>query len=191
MEDNQREAALGQLLETPAAELAARRAQIQANAEAAGFSAEEIQDILNSRADLPRALLPEEREALLLSFESLDGPTYEALHPQVAAAKVSGYNCPCPDASVALVVDKTKAPPVWTDSPFGDVSIYDPNGDFLGGVAVGIQDGYLADIEVWWVDEPISPIPTGEQLLIEPPNYKRLRPRAIRSARSWLARWRK
>lgn len=191
MEDNEREAALGQLLETPAAELAARRAQIQARAEAAGFSAEEIQDILNSRADMPRALLPEEREALLLSCESLDGPTYEALHAQVAAAKVSEYNCACPCAGVGLVVDRTKAPPVWTDSPFGDVSIYDPNGEFIGGAMAWLDDGYLAGLEIWWVHEPISPIPTGDQLLIEPPNNKRLRPRAIRSARSWLARWRK
>jgi hypothetical protein len=111
MEDDERKAARRQLLETPAAELAARRAQIQAHAEVAGLSAEEIQEILNSRADLPRALLPEERDALRLSFVSLDGTTREALRAQVAAAKVSGYDCPCPCASVALVVDKTKVPP--------------------------------------------------------------------------------
>jgi hypothetical protein len=170
MEDDKREAAKRQLLETPAAELAARRAQIQAHAEAAGFSAEEIREILNSRADLPRTLLPEERDALLLSLVSLDGPTRAALHAQVAAAKVSGYDCPCPCASVALVVDKTKVPPVSvTEAVFGDVSIYDPDGEFIGDVLVGIQNGYLSDIEISWLDEPLSPIPPREQLVVEPP----------------------
>ena len=173
MEDDGREAAKRQLLETPAAELAARRMQIQALAEAAGFSAEEIREILNSRADLPRALLPEERDALLLYIVSLDGPTREALRAQVAAAKVSGYDCPCPCASVALVVDKAKVPPVNVRPSdycvFGDVSIYDPNGEFIGGVQVGIENGYLSGIEIWWIDEPISPIPPRDQLVVEPP----------------------
>jgi hypothetical protein len=170
MEDDHREAAKRQLLETPAAELVARRAQIQAHAEAAGFSAEEIQETLNSRADLPRALLPEEREALLLSFELLDGATREALRAQAAAAKVGRYDCPCPCASMGLVVDKTKVPPlsVW-EAPVGDVSIYDPDGEPLGGVLVWIEDGYLSSIEDWWLDEPISPIPPREQLIVEPP----------------------
>ena len=173
MEDDHREAAKRQLLETPAAELVARRAQIQAHAEAAGFSAEEIQEILNSRADLPRALLPQERDALLLSIVSLDGPARAAAQAQVAAAKVRGYDCPCPCASVALVVDKTKVPPVNVRPSdycvFGDVSIYDPDGEFIGGVHVGIKNGYLSDIEVWWMDEPISPIPPREQLIVETP----------------------
>jgi hypothetical protein len=194
MEDNEREAAKRQLLETPAAELAARRAQIQAHALAAGFSAEEIQELLNSRADLPRALLPEERDALLLSFESLDEPTRAPLRTQVAAAKVSRYDCPCPCATVGLVVDKTKAPPARVrETPFGDVSIYDPDGEVIGGVMVSIQGGYLSGIEIWWIDEPISPIPPRQQLVVEPPTNAPSRgARAIRCARSWLtARWRK
>ena len=170
MEDDKRETARRELLQTPAAELVARRAQIQAHAEAAGFSAEEIQAILNSRADLPRALLPEEREALLLSFVGLDGPMRAALSAQVEAARVGRYDCPCPCASVGLVVDKTKVPPlsVW-EAPVGGVSIYDPDGEFMGGVLVWIDDGYLSSIEVWWMDEPISPIPPREQLVVEPP----------------------
>ena len=195
MEDDEREAARRQLLETPAAELAVRRAQIQAHAEAAGFSAEEIREILNSRADLPRALLPEERDALLMSCESLDGPTYAGSRTQIAAAKVSRYNCACPCATVGLVVDKTKAPPVRrTDSPFGDVSIYDPDGEFIGGAMVWLDDdGYLSGLEIWWIHEPLSPIPPREQLVVEPPTNQPSRSaRAIRSARSWLtARWRK
>jgi len=173
MAHDERDAARRQLLETPAAELAARRAEIQAHAEAAGYSKEEIREILNSRADLPRALLPEERDALLLSFESLDEPTRAALRAQVAAVTVSGYDCACPCATVGLVVDKTKVPPlsVW-EAPVGDVSIYDPDGEHLGGVMVWIDDGYLSGIEVYYhFEPPISPIPPREQLVVEPPTY--------------------
>jgi hypothetical protein len=189
MEDNEREAAKRQLLETPAAELAARRAQIQAHAEAAGFSAEEIQEILNSRADLPRALLPEERDALLLSFERLDEPTRAALCAQAAAAKVSGYDCACPCATVGLVVDKTKAPPAPVrETPFGDVSINDPDGEPIGGVLISIADGcYLSEMEIYSYGEPLSPIPPRKQLVVEPPtNQPSRRARAMRAARSWL-----
>ena len=189
MGDIGREAATQQLLETPAAELAARRAQIQAHAEAAGFSAEEIQEILNSRADLPRALLPEERDALLLSFERLDETVGAELRAQVAATKVNRYSCPCPCASVGLVVDKTKVAPARVSEALccvGDVSIKDPDGESLGGVSVDVKNGYLSTIEIWWYEEPISPIPPREQLVVvEPTNQP------SRSGRSWLRHWRR
>jgi hypothetical protein len=173
MAHDERDAARRQLLETPAAELAARRAEIQAHAEAAGYSKEEIREILNSRADLPRPLLPEERDALLLSFESLDEPTRAALRAQVAAVTVSGYDCACPCATVGLVVDKTKAPPAPVrETPFGDVSINDPDGEPIGGVLISIADGcYLSSIEIYSYGEPLSPIPPREQLVVEPPTY--------------------
>jgi hypothetical protein len=53
--------------------------------------------------------------------------------------------------------------------PADNVSIYDPDGEFIGGVLVWIEDGYLSGIEIWWMDEPISPIPPREQLIVEPP----------------------
>jgi hypothetical protein len=98
-----------------------------------------------------------------------------------------------PYRALLLVVDKTKAPRVrGAGSPFGDVSIYDPDGEFIGGAMVWLNYGYQSGLEIWWTDEPLSPIPPPEQLVVEPPTNQPSRSaRAIRSARSWLARWRK
>lgn len=46
------------LRDTPAPELAARRAELQAAANAAGLGPDEIGEVLNSRPELPRPLLP-------------------------------------------------------------------------------------------------------------------------------------
>ena len=96
------------------------------------------------------------------------------------------YNCPCPCASVGLVVDKTKVPPASVTEAVccvGDVSINDPDGKPIGGLSVDVENGYLSYIEVWYYDEPISPIPPHEQLVVERPTNQ--------PGRSWLRRWRK
>jgi hypothetical protein len=49
------------LLNMPAPDLAARRADLQAAAQAAGLSPDQIGRVLNSRPELPRPLLPVER----------------------------------------------------------------------------------------------------------------------------------
>jgi len=153
------------LLETPAGELARGRIGIQEQAERAGFSAAEIQRILNERPDLPRELLPEEREALLLSFQLLAPSTRQLLRAQVATARVSAYDCPCPCASVALVVDRDLVTPVFdVENPLWDVHVDGP-GEVSGGVMVWFDHGYLSGIEVFdHYGGPITAIPPREWL---------------------------
>jgi hypothetical protein len=53
-----------ELRQMPAEELVRNRADLQRNAQAAGLSPDEIAEILNSRPELPRPLLPEEQATL-------------------------------------------------------------------------------------------------------------------------------
>jgi hypothetical protein len=93
------------LLETPAAELARRRAVIQAAAYDAGLDAYAVADVLNARPDLPRPLLREERETLLAILRFADFPGRDALVAQVEWTRVVSY-CGCGCATVGLEVDQ-------------------------------------------------------------------------------------
>lgn len=78
-----RASAIAALLEMPAGELAAHRADLQAAAQAAGMTPGEIEDVLNSRADLPRQLLPAEQDALLALLDQGDFPGRDDLLAQL------------------------------------------------------------------------------------------------------------
>ena len=152
------------LLDTPAPELAARRAELQAAADAAGLSPDEIGRILNSRRELPRPLLPEDRATLLALLNYADFNGRDALVEQVDFARVDWY-CGCGCATVNLIVDPAAPSARRTYRPIpNEASVVDPNGESIGGVIVFADDGYLSNLEVFWFEHPISPFPPLDQL---------------------------
>lgn len=152
------------LLNTPSLELAARRAELQAAAEAAGLSPDQIFRLLKTRPELPRPLLPEELATLLalLNYGDFDGR--DALLEQVDSARVESY-CGCGCATVALVVDPAARSAGRTYRPIpNQAHVVDANGESVGGVIVFADDGYLSNLEIFWYTEPISPFPPLERL---------------------------
>jgi hypothetical protein len=152
------------LLDTPAPELAARRAALQAAAYAAGLSPDQIGAVLNSRAELPRPLLPEERATLLalLNYADFEGRT--ALLEQVDSARVEWY-CGCGCATVNLRVDPAAPSARETYRPIpNEATVVDLCGADIGGIIVFADDGYLSNLEIFWYDEPISPFPPLDRL---------------------------
>jgi hypothetical protein len=152
------------LLNTPAPDLASRRAELQAAADAAGLSSDEIGRLLNSRPELPRPLLSEERATLqaLLTYADFEGR--DALVEQVDFARVD-YYCRCGCATVGLTVDPAASSARKTYRPIpNEASVVDLDGKSIGGVIVFADDGYLSNLEIYWYDEPISPFPPVDQL---------------------------
>jgi hypothetical protein len=152
------------LLNTPAPELAAHRTELQAAAHAARLSPDQIGRVLNSRGELPRPLLPEERATLLalLSYADFDGR--DALLEQVDFARVDWY-CGCGCATVTLTVDPAAPSARRTYRPIpNEATVVDVNGEIIGGVIVFADDGYLSNLEIFWYDEPISPFPPLDRL---------------------------
>jgi hypothetical protein len=152
------------LLSTPAAELAARRAELQAAADAAGLSPDQIGQVLNSRPELPRPLLPEERATLLALLNYADFDGRDTLLEQVDSARADWY-CGCGCATVTLTVDPAAPSARRTYRPIpNEATVVDLNGEIIGGVIVFADDGYLSNLEIFWYDEPISPFPPLDQL---------------------------
>jgi len=152
------------LIDTPAPELAARRAELQAAANAAGLGPDEIGELLNSRPELPRPLLSEERAALLalLNYDNFEGR--DALLEQVDSARVSWY-CGCGCATVNLVVDPEAPSAGRTYRPIpSEANVVNAAGEYIGGVIVFADDGYLSNLEIYWYEEPISPFPPLDRL---------------------------
>lgn len=152
------------LLNTPASELAARRVELQAAAHTAGLSPEQIGEILNSRAELPRPLLPEERTTLLALLHYGDFKGRDALVEQADAARVDWY-CGCGCATVNLTVDPAAPSARRTYRPVpNEATVVDADGEIIGGVIVFADDGYLSNLEIYWYYEPISPFPPLDRL---------------------------
>ncbi len=152
------------LRDAPAAELAARRAELQAAAQAAGLTPEDIEDVLDSRADLPRPLLPEERHTLLAVLTHADFDGRDALLAQVGGARVVGY-CGCGCASVHLGVDRQTPGAPRTRSPIpNEARVLDDVGEPVGGVLVFLDEGYLALLEIYSYEDPLSPFPPLDRL---------------------------
>jgi hypothetical protein len=152
------------LLNTPAPELAARRAELQAAAQSSGLSANEIGEVLNSRPELPRPLLPEERATLLALLNYADFKGRDALVEQADSARVTWY-CGCGCATVNLSVDPVAPSARKTYRPIpNEAIVVDLNGENIGGVIVFADDGYLSSLEIFWYDEPISPFPPLDRL---------------------------
>jgi hypothetical protein len=152
------------LLNTPASELAARRVELQAAAHGAGLSIEEIGEVLNSRAELPRPLLPEERTTLLALLHYADFKGRDALVEQADSARAYSY-CACGCATVSLTVDPAAPSARRTYRPIpNQATVLDADGEIIGGVIVFADDGYLSNLEIYWYEEPISPFPPLERL---------------------------
>jgi hypothetical protein len=47
-----------------------------------------------------------------------------------------------------------------------EAEVLDVNGEYIGGVIVFADDGYLSNLEVFWLWEPISPFPPLDRLRI-------------------------
>jgi hypothetical protein len=156
---------IGLLTNTPTEEFLARRGELGRATLAAALTTEEINAALAARPDLPRPLLPNERDTLLALLRCADSPGRDQFVLQVDSATVVGY-CPCPCATVALDVDRT-APRGFS---FPDrtiptsATVLDTAGKIIGGIIVFVDDGYLSALEIYDYGEPISPLPPLERL---------------------------
>jgi hypothetical protein len=86
-----------------------------------------------------------------------------ALLDQVDTARVIG-GCDCGCATVDLAVEG--APPSHAIAyPIpNDATVLDAQGEIVGGMLVFVRDGYLAQLEVYGNDSPISPFPSVDRL---------------------------
>jgi hypothetical protein len=151
-------------LNTPAAEFAVHRERLQAAADAAGLVADEIGEIINSRPELPRPLLAEERTTLLALLNYADFEGRDALLEQAELARAN-WLCACGCASVNLEVDSSAPSCGKTYRPIpNEAEVLDAHGESIGGIIVFADDGYLSNLEVYWHFEPISPFPSLERL---------------------------
>ena len=139
--------AIAALINTPTEEFLAHRREMST----AGLTADEINAALAARPDLPRPLLPIERDVLLAILGHADFVGRDQLLEQVDSTTVIGY-CPCPCATVSLQV-----------SPTAPKSI--------GGIIVFTEDGYLSALEIYAWDEPISPLPPLDRLQLVQRQY--------------------
>jgi len=156
---------IGLLTNTPTEEFLARRAELGRATRAAALTTEEINAALEARTDLPRPLLPNERDILLALLRCADFPGRDQLVLQVESATVIGY-CPCPCATIALDVDRTVARgPYFPDRTIPtSATVLDTAGEIIGGIIVFVDDGYLSALEIYDYGEPISPLPPLERL---------------------------
>lgn len=152
------------LLETPARELAARRAELQAAGYAAGLSVDQIGRLLNTRPELPRPLLPEERATLLALLNYADFDGRDVLLEQADTARADWY-CGCGCATVNLIVDPAAPSARRTYRPIpNEATVLDVNDEVIGGIVVFADDGYLSNLEIFDYYEPISPFPPLDRL---------------------------
>jgi hypothetical protein len=159
-----RASAVAALVQAPAGDLAAHRADLQAAAQSTGMTPNEIEGVLNSRADLPRQLLAAERDAVLALLEREDFPGRDDLVAQFRSARVVGY-CGCGCATVHLAVDGDSPRAQQTRGPIpAEATVLDADGEPIGGVLVFLDEGRLSLLEIYSHDDPISPFPPREQL---------------------------
>ena len=152
------------LLNTPAPELAARRAELQTAANRAGLGANEIGKVINSRPELPRPLLEEERATLLALLNYADFDGRDALLEQADSARAN-WLCGCGCATINLQVDPNAPSCGKTYRPIpNEAEVLDVDGENIGGVIVFADDGYLSNLEVYWYFEPISAFPPLDRL---------------------------
>ena len=108
-EPSAREVAVEALTLTPAEDLHERMAELKAAAEEAGLSVDEVAAVLKARPELPRPLLPRERDTLVALLSHRDFPGRDQLLAQLDSTYVDGY-CGCGCAAVGLRVQRDVAP---------------------------------------------------------------------------------
>ena len=157
--------AIAALTNTPADELARCRAQLQVAAEHAALRPGEIQQILNSRHDLPRPLLSAERQVLTAVLEHAAFTGRDELRAQVDHTSVVGH-CGCGCASVRLRVDHTARSAGTRKGRIPNHAVvFDDTGTAIGGIAVFVSTvGTLWLLEIHSRDTPLSPFPAIDQL---------------------------
>jgi hypothetical protein len=162
-----RDEAIEALTYTPTEELLERQAELKAAALDAGLTPKEIAQVLNTRPDLPRPLLPIERDTLLAILNHADFEGRDELISQVDAASVDGY-CGCGCATVSLVVhsEARQAPTALHELP-NSAQVLDAEGEEIGGIIVFLLDGYLSYLEIYDYLDPggISPLPPLDRLV--------------------------
>jgi hypothetical protein len=153
------------LTNTPTEEFLLRRGELGHATFAAGLTREEINAALAARPDLPRPLLPIERDTLRALLDCADFPGRDELVAQVESATVVGY-CPCPCATIDLEVDRSlPRGPYLPDRVIPtEASVLDAAGETIGGIIVFVDEGYLSSLEIFDYGEPISPLPPLERL---------------------------
>jgi hypothetical protein len=116
----------------------------------------------------PRAL--SEREAEVLTFLlSLDDPRLAPLREQAASAVVTGM-CSCGCASIYLEVDRDRYPPVSLCSPVVSTTTREADTNQTFGLLVFLDEGWLSQLEIWWIDEP--PVEFPDVTMFAPPRLK-------------------
>jgi hypothetical protein len=159
--------AVAALLETPTENLLERQADLQSAAREAGLTSEEISEILNARADLPRELLPIERDTLLAILGHADFVGRDELVAQVDSTLVVGY-CGCGCATINLQVGSGAPPAPLTPSPISTrPTVLDAAGEAIGGIVIFLDnEGYLGSLEIygWLESHGISPLPPVNRL---------------------------
>lgn len=168
--DRRRSEAIEALTYTPTEELVERRAELQAAAQDAGLTPDEIEAVLDARPDLPRPLLPIERETLLAILGYADFEGRDELLAQVDAAMVDGYSgCGCAGVNFRVNPDAPRATSAPRRVP-NEAAVFDAEGEEIGGIMIWVVDGYLAGIEISDYFPPpahgISPLPPIDQLKI-------------------------
>ena len=154
------------LQDVSAAELAANRPELQEAAQAAGLTPDDIGEILNSRPELPRPLLPEERATLMAILTHADFDGRDALVTQALTARIDSY-CGCGCATVGLEIDRTIPPALNAQSPIpNEAGVLDADGEEVGGIIVFLDDGYLSSLEIYSWDDPIAPFPALHRLTL-------------------------
>ena len=165
-----RNEAIDALAYTPTEELFERRAELQAAAEDAGLTLDEIGAVLDARPELPRPLLPIERETLLAILGYADFEGRNELLAQVDAAMVDGYDsCGCAGVTFRVNPDAPRAPTAPSTVP-NFAAVFDSEDEEIGGIMICVADGYLTGIEIHDYFLPpfhgISPLPPIDQLKI-------------------------
>ena len=161
--------AIAALINTPTEEFLAHRGEMST----AGLTADEINAALAARPDLPRPLLPIERDVLLAILGYADFVGRDQLVEQVDSARVVGY-CPCPCASIALEVSPTAPESIGGGYPIrNEAQLLDASGESIGGVIVFTEGGYLSYLEIhtWDEDAAISPLPPLDRLRLRQRQY--------------------
>jgi hypothetical protein len=164
-EQSGRQAAVEALVLTPPEELLESMAELKAAAEEAGLTGKDIQKLLNARPDLPRPLLPGERDTVVALLCHRDFPCRDQLLAQVDSTYVVGY-CGCGCAAVGLTVQGNVAPAACEDLNYwGDTAVVvDEGGELTGMIHLIVRGGYLDEIAITWFEAPICPLPPLDRL---------------------------
>lgn len=132
----------------------------------AGLTEDEVVTALRNRPELPRDLLPGERQALVRILEHADFDGRDALLAQLPHTKVSRY-CACGCATVDLEVTGDVPLATGARSPLpNEARVFASDGDEIGGVIVFLDNGKLSMLEVYSHFDPISPFPAGRALRV-------------------------